>query len=84
MPFLKQRVLRGNAGNILDQTTFGSGCKIWSRGFGILNKYFELRSIKICIFLNPPPTNARFYTGKKEKIYSFEDKYMIPNVKGCN
>ena len=50
---------------ILDQTTFGGGCKIWSSGLGILNKYFELRSIKICIFLNPPPTTARFDKGKK-------------------
>ena len=52
---------------ILDQTTFGGGCKIWSSRLGILNKYFELRSIKICIFLNPPPTTARFDKGKKMK-----------------
>ena len=63
MPFLKERV----GGGILDQTTFGGGCKIWSSRLRILNKYFELRSIKICIFLNPPPTTARFYKGKKMK-----------------
>ena len=50
---------------ILDQTTFEGRCKIWSRGFRIPGKYFELRSIKICIFLNPPPTNARYYKERK-------------------
>ena len=53
---------------ILDQTTFEGRCKIWSRGFRIPGKYFELRSIKICIFLNPSPTTASAMFNKKGKV----------------
>ena len=52
---------------ILDQTTFEGRCKIWSRGFRIPGKYFELRSIKICIFLNPSPTTASARFNKKRE-----------------
>ena len=66
---------------ILDQTTFEGRCKIWSRGFRIPGKYFELRSIKICIFLNPSPTtaSARFNKiGKSHK--TLQELRMLPSV----
>ena len=66
---------------ILDQTTFEGRCKIWSRGFRIPGKYFELRSIKICIFLNPSPTTASARFNKMGKSHkTLQELRMLPSV----